>query len=61
MNIDASRLQSYFEEMSKIGKIGETGTCRPAHTTLEKQGFEIAGSWMKEAGMSVRIDNFDLI
>ena len=44
--------------MSLIGKIGETGTCRPAHTELEKQGFEIAGNWMKEAGMSVRMDNF---
>jgi allantoate deiminase/N-carbamoyl-L-amino-acid hydrolase len=58
MKINASRLQSYFEAMSEIGKIGETGTCRPAHTTLEKQGFEIAGSWMAAAGMSVRIDNF---
>jgi len=58
MKINASRLQSYFEAMSEIGKIGETGTYRPAHTALEKQGFEIAGSWMKEAGMSVCIDNF---
>ncbi len=44
--------------MSLIGKIGETGTCRPAHTELEKQGFEIAASWMQEAGMKTRIDNF---
>ena len=44
--------------MSLIGKIGETGTCRPAHTELEKQGFEIAASWMQEAGMNTRIDNF---
>ncbi|WP_162126658.1 M20 family metallo-hydrolase [Flavobacterium phycosphaerae] len=58
MKINSSRLQQHFEAMSLIGKIGETGTCRPAHTELEKQGFEIAGSWMKEAGMSVRIDNF---
>jgi allantoate deiminase/N-carbamoyl-L-amino-acid hydrolase len=58
MKINPSRLQSYFEAMSEIGKTGETGTCRPAHTALEKQGFEIAGSWMKEAGMSVKIDNF---
>ncbi|MFN8273675.1 MAG: M20 family metallo-hydrolase [Flavobacteriaceae bacterium] len=58
MKINSSRLQSYFEAMSEIGKIGETGTCRPAHTALEKQGFELAGSWMKQAGMSVRIDNF---
>jgi allantoate deiminase len=58
MKINPQRLQQHFEAMSLIGKIGETGTCRPAHTELEKQGFEIAGSWMKEAGMSVRIDNF---
>jgi len=58
MKINSARLQQHFEAMSLIGKIGETGTCRPAHTELEKQGFEIAGSWMKEAGMSVRIDNF---
>ncbi len=58
MKINSSRLQSYFEAMSEIGKIGETGTCRPAHTALEKQGFEIAASWMQAAGMSVRIDNF---
>jgi allantoate deiminase/N-carbamoyl-L-amino-acid hydrolase len=58
MNINATRLQSHFEAMSLIGKIGETGTCRPAHTALEKQGFEIAASWMQEAGMTTRIDNF---
>ncbi|HRH36650.1 MAG TPA: M20/M25/M40 family metallo-hydrolase, partial [Catalimonadaceae bacterium] len=58
MNINASRLQSHFEAMSLIGKIGETGTCRPTLTPLEKQGFELAGSWMKEAGMSVKIDHF---
>ncbi|MBS1533546.1 MAG: M20 family metallo-hydrolase [Bacteroidetes bacterium] len=58
MKINSSRLQSYFEAMSEIGKIGETGTCRPAHTALEKQGFELALTWMKQAGMSVRIDNF---
>ena len=58
MKINSSRLQSHFEAMSLIGKIGETGTCRPAHTELEKQGFEIAASWMKEGGMTTRIDNF---
>ena len=58
MKINSQRLQQYFEAMSEIGKIGETGTCRPAHTAMEKQGFEIAASWMKEAGMSTRIDNF---
>lgn len=58
MKINASRLQQHFEAMSLIGKIGETGTCRPTMTTLEKEAFTLAGSWMKEAGMSVRIDDF---
>ena len=51
MKTNPTRLQSHFEAMSLIGKIGETGTCRPAHTELEKQGFELAASWMKAAGM----------
>ena len=39
MKINSTRLQQHFEAMSLIGKIGETGTCRPAHTELEKQGL----------------------
>ncbi len=44
--------------MSLIGKIGETGTCRPAHSSLEKEAFQLASSWMQEAGMTTRIDHF---
>ena len=58
MKINATRLQQHFEAMSLIGKIGETGTCRPTLTPLEKEAFELAGSWMKDAGMTTRIDNF---
>lgn len=58
MKINANRLKQHFESMSLIGKIGETGTCRPAHSPEEKQAFELATSWMKEAGMTTRIDNF---
>ena len=58
MKINSQRLQQHFEAMSLIGKIGDTGTCRPAHTVLEKQGFEIAASWMQNAGMTTHIDNF---
>ena len=58
MKINATRLQQHFEAMSLIGKIGETGTCRPTMTASEKQGFDLAASWMQEAGMETRIDNF---
>ncbi|HMO60960.1 MAG TPA: M20 family metallo-hydrolase [Ferruginibacter sp.] len=58
MRINATRLQQHFEAMSEIGKIGETGTNRPAHSPDEKRAFELAASWMQEAGMTTRIDNF---
>lgn len=58
MNINAQRLQSYFEAMSLIGKMGETGTCRPTMTPVEKEAFQTATGWMEAAGMQVRIDAF---
>ena len=58
MQINANRLRQHFEAMSLIGKIGETGTCRPTMTPLEKQGFELAASWMKESQLKTHIDNF---
>ncbi|MDB5192246.1 MAG: Zn-dependent hydrolase [Segetibacter sp.] len=58
MTINAARLQSHFEAMSLIGKLGETGTCRPTLTKTEMEAFKLASSWMLEAGMTTRIDNF---
>ncbi len=58
IQINASRLQAHFEAMSLIGKMGETGTCRPAHSDIEKKAFELAASWMQEAGMKTKIDHF---
>ncbi|MBS1496925.1 MAG: M20 family metallo-hydrolase [Bacteroidetes bacterium] len=58
MKINESRLQQHFEAMSMIGKIGSTGTNRPAHSADEKKAFELAASWMQDAGMKTRIDNF---
>ena len=58
MKINVTRLQQHFEEMSLIGKIGETGTNRPAHSADEKKAFELAASWMQAAGMKTKIDNF---
>ena len=58
MQINASRLQKHFAAMSAIGKIGETGTNRPAHSPDEKIAFNLAASWMQDAGMKTHIDNF---
>ena len=58
MKTNPTRLQQHFEAMSLIGKIGETGTNRPAHAQTEREAFDIAASWMQEAGMKTHIDNF---
>ena len=58
MNINSNRLQQHFEAMSQVGKIGETGTCRPTMTALEKEAFMLAAGWMQEAGMKTHIDHF---
>ena len=58
LTINAKRLENHFEVLSEIGKIGETGMCRPAHSALEKQAFEVTADWMQDAGMTTRIDNF---
>ncbi|WP_110926449.1 Zn-dependent hydrolase [Bacillus massiliglaciei] len=58
MRINADRLRNHFEQMSRIGRFGETGVCRPTMSKLEKEAFTLAGGWMEEAGMKVRIDHF---
>ncbi|MGC4377539.1 M20 family metallo-hydrolase [Fictibacillus sp. Mic-4] len=58
LQINAERLKKRFEIMGQIGKIGETGVCRPALSEVEKEAFNVARGWMEEAGMSVRIDHF---
>jgi allantoate deiminase len=58
MKINQNRLGEHFAVLNEIGKIGETGICRPALSQIEKQSFEIVQGWMQEAGMKVRIDHF---
>lgn len=58
MTINPTRLQQHFEQMSLIGKLGETGTCRPTLSPIEMEAFELASAWMLEAGMTTRIDHF---
>ncbi|MDN4522913.1 M20 family metallo-hydrolase [Fictibacillus fluitans] len=58
LKINSERLNGRLNELSKIGKIGDTGVCRPALSSVEKEAFELVGSWMEEAGLTVRIDHF---
>lgn len=58
LNINSERLRKRIEELSQIGKIGETGVCRLALSKEDRQAVEIVKGWMEEAGLCTRIDNF---
>ncbi len=56
--ITTERLHNRIERLSHIGKIGETGVCRLALSREDREAVELVKSWMEEAGMTARIDNF---
>lgn len=58
MHIDEERLRSRIEHLSHIGKIGETGVCRLAHSKEDRQAVDLVKGWFEEAGMTARVDAF---
>lgn len=58
MSINRERLKRHLEELSEIGKIGETGVCRLAHSKEDRQAVEVVKGWMEEAGLKAKIDGF---
>ncbi|GED66780.1 Zn-dependent hydrolase [Brevibacillus reuszeri] len=58
LTINTTRLQSRIEQLSQIGKIGETGVCRLALSKEDRAGVELVRSWMDEAGLKTRVDHF---
>ncbi|MFC7785233.1 M20 family metallo-hydrolase [Rossellomorea sp. GCM10028870] len=58
MSINRERLKRHLEELAEIGKIGETGVCRLAHSKEDRQAVEVVKGWMEEAGLTARIDGF---
>ncbi|MBN8191196.1 Zn-dependent hydrolase [Bacillus sp. NTK074B] len=58
MKINRERLERHLKELAEIGKIGETGVCRLAHSKEDRQGVDLVKSWMVDAGLTPRIDGF---
>jgi len=58
LSINQERLEKRIKELSEVGRIGETGVCRLAHSEEDKQGVLLVKSWIEEAGLAARIDNF---
>lgn len=57
LQIDHLRLQKRLEDLSQIGKIKETGVCRLTLSKEDKQAVLQVEKWMKEAGLTTRIDH----
>ncbi|WP_221566546.1 M20 family metallo-hydrolase [Alkalihalobacillus sp. TS-13] len=58
MSINRGRLQKHLNQLAEIGKIGETGVCRLAHSKEDRQAADVVRQWMEEAGLTTRIDGF---
>jgi allantoate deiminase len=58
MSIKGERLKQHLEKLAEIGKIGETGVCRLAHSKEDRQAVEVVKGWMEEAGLTTKIDGF---
>ncbi|MCG1008528.1 M20 family metallo-hydrolase [Salinicoccus sp. ID82-1] len=56
--INASRLSERLHALSRIGKIEETGVNRLALSATYKEGMDLVRSWMDDAGLATRYDNF---
>ncbi|MCR8847508.1 M20 family metallo-hydrolase [Rossellomorea sp. SC111] len=58
LTINRKRLCLHLQELAEIGKIGETGVCRLAHSKEDREGVDKVKGWMEEAGLTARIDGF---
>ncbi|TDL32716.1 Zn-dependent hydrolase [Jeotgalibacillus sp. S-D1] len=58
LKINAERLNGRISELAKIGKIGETGVSRLAHSKEDKEAVLKVKGWMEEIGLTARIDDF---
>ena len=56
LRINGDRLWASLMELAQIGATPKGGNCRLALTALDGQGRDLVTGWMREAGMSVRVD-----
>ncbi|WP_062513004.1 M20 family metallo-hydrolase [Halobacillus sp. KGW1] len=58
MEINDTRYENHINTLAEIGKIGETGVCRLAHSKKDREAVDIVKGWMEEAGLETKIDTF---
>ncbi|MEB1808335.1 MAG: M20 family metallo-hydrolase [Bacillaceae bacterium] len=58
LQINHDRLKKRLRSLAKIGQIEETGVCRLALSKEDKEAVLQVEQWMKEAGLTTRVDSF---
>ncbi|MBV7486157.1 Zn-dependent hydrolase [Bordetella sp. BOR01] len=56
ISIDGQRLWQSLMDLARIGATPKGGNCRLALTALDGQGRDLVAGWMRDAGLSVRVD-----
>jgi N-carbamoyl-L-amino-acid hydrolase len=56
INVSTERLFQSLMTLAKIGATHKGGNCRLALTELDGQARDLVSNWMREAGMSVTVD-----
>ena len=53
---DAKRIADDLRAIGEIGALPEGGVTRPGFTPLERQAHELVGGWLRDLGLTVRVD-----
>ncbi|MDH0739974.1 Zn-dependent hydrolase [Achromobacter spanius] len=56
LSINGQRLWQSLMDLAQIGATPKGGNCRLALTALDGQGRDLVTAWMREAGLTVRVD-----
>lgn len=56
LSVDGDRLWRSLMELAQIGATPKGGNCRLALTELDGKGRDLVVGWMRDAGLSVRVD-----
>lgn len=56
ISVNGARLWQSLMDLAKIGATPKGGNCRLALTALDGQGRDLVTGWMRDAGLTVRVD-----
>ncbi len=56
LSVNGNRLWQSLMDLASIGATPKGGNCRLALTALDGQGRDLVTGWMRDAGLSVRVD-----